>query len=85
MGSGQLMINGITDADLIMILKVKEGSKGLGFSPQSLQPAQIQTAPNMQASPGYNNCILIWNNPETLKSVYTILHKLLHGHDKEPA
>ena len=82
MPTGQITLNGITDADLIMILQHKEKNPHLGFSPQALQVTQVGAPPNNR--PGYNNCVLTWQNENVLRVVYAILDKLIHGHASEP-
>ena len=82
--SGTLILNGITDADLVMILQVKEKHEAtLDFSPQQLQPTQ--TAQN-QPNPGkkfYNNLNLTWRTADGLKAVFQIVENLLTEEKRE--
>jgi len=81
--NGSITLNGMTDADLVMILQIKEKHEStLDFSPQQLQATQ--TTAN-QPSPGkkfYNNVILIWKNNDGLKAVFQIVENLLREEKK---
>lgn len=81
--SGSVTINGITDADLIKILQVKERYEGsLLFNPQQMQVGLEQPRPGQPPSPqpqrstGYNNVILLWNEEKGLNAVLEILQHL---------
>lgn len=78
--TGSITLNGISDHDLIMILQEKEKENSLGFNPSTLQNQSVA----QNSGQKYNNCILSWQNQIALKSVYTILHKIIHGHEKSP-
>jgi hypothetical protein len=73
MTNGQITLNGISDANLILILQEKERLKSFNLNPQQLQ--QYNAGPNMVA---YNTCVLTWTNDEGLKAVHEVVGKLLH-------
>jgi hypothetical protein len=68
--TGNVTLHGITDAQLIKILKVKEKDKQVAFNPQSMQPVQSN------AGSSYNNVIISWQN-DGLKTVRDLLSELL--------
>ena len=80
--NGHVTLNGITNEDLIMILQEKGKHPELGFDPQKLQSVNVGGQPPKQI---YNSCILSWPNEPTLRVVYRVIHKLIHGHTTEPS
>jgi hypothetical protein len=86
--AGTITLNGITDAEFAMIAAEKAKKPGIGLTPQGLQPVAIQfPAKDGKPSgtvPGFNGVQLHWGSEQGLHVVYTIIHKLIHGHDKEP-
>ena len=89
MPTGTVTLNGISDAELIMILKEKEKVPSMTFPPNLMSQGTTQRAGMQQPIPTspaiYNNCQLSWTSDDGIKAVYSILHKLIHGHDKDPA
>ncbi len=76
--SGQLTLNGITDAHLITILEIKERHREMVFNPAILQMVPRQM-PQQQALPQtYNNVVLSWTTENGLEGVKEILHRLTH-------
>ncbi len=91
MKSGQIIINGIDDRDLIKILEIKEKHEGeLIFQPNVLQMLPLQppqpTRPNVPHQPPqqpqqrkpqvYNNAIISFNSEKGLHAVLEILKHL---------
>lgn len=75
MGSGSVTLNGLTDAELIIVLQEKEKANNLfTFNPQAMQPANLGGNPPRS---GYNNVTLGWNNPQGIHAVMHILHRLV--------
>jgi hypothetical protein len=81
--SGNIIVNGIDDKQLIILLKVKlQHEQSLIFNPGGLQPVpgqpqrpgQPAQPPNHQQS--YNNAQVSWNNESGLKAVKQLLHEL---------
>ena len=86
MTNGQITLNGITDAQLILILKEKETLKGFGFEVHPLQRvAIVNTGPNRPQESGYNNAIFIWQNDAGLKEVMAVVGKLHHQQEHHHA
>ena len=81
MNQGQIVLNGISEAQLIVILQEKEKLKKFGFAPNQLQPLPIP--PQQQgnpAVPAYNNAVLTWQNDDGLTAVRDVITILLHHH-----
>jgi hypothetical protein len=81
MKTGQLMVNGISDRELIKILEVKERHEGsLIFNPAQMQANMQVQHPNrppvQQKEAAYNNVILQFTDDKGLKAVREILHHL---------
>jgi hypothetical protein len=71
MTSGSMVLNGVSEKNLVTILQFKLTHEGqFNFSPQSLQPAS--GPPNVL----YNNAQLNWGNDEQLKLVIQLLTSL---------
>jgi hypothetical protein len=71
--TGNLTLNGITDAELAHILEVKaKNANVFHFNPQTLQPA-----PNVQQQTYYNNASFTWNTEQGLNLVHGIVTFLL--------
>jgi hypothetical protein len=83
--NGHISLNGVTNDDLIMILHEKGKHPDLIFDPQKLQPVNVGGQSGQAPRQIYNSCILGWPNEQTLRVVYRIVHKLLHGHADEPS
>ena len=63
-GNGSLILNGIGDAELIMILQVKEKHEAsLDFTPQQMQPQQVPTNQPGAGKKFYNNVKLRLERP----------------------
>ncbi len=69
--TGQIVLNGIDDKDLIIILEVKERHPTLTFSPNNLQPAQGGQQPQR-----YNNALFTWQQGDGLEAVKEMLRRL---------
>src|SRR5580693_8467605 len=96
--TGNLVLNGITDAELVKILEVKmRHEHSLNFNPQQLQPVNVNVVqpgqPIAVPRPGqpvqqqrtvqvYNNVVLQWSSEGGLEAVQTIFRFLL---EKEEA
>jgi hypothetical protein len=83
---GSLTLNGITDANLVTILQIKEKYEGeLEFSPNGMQPV-FEPAPGQYPQPGrplepkqvgYDNAVLSWKHGKGLNAVLEILQAVL--------
>lgn len=72
MNAGNMVVNGITEKQLITVLQFKLAHEGqFNFSPQTLQP--VTSPPNVT----YNNANFSWANDEQLKLVIQLLTSLL--------
>lgn len=72
MTNGNLVVNGITEKQLVTILQFKLAHEGqLTFNPQTLQTAS--NPPNVT----YNNAAFTWSNEPQLKLVLELLGSLL--------
>jgi hypothetical protein len=81
MTNGNLVLNGISDRDLVIILEVKQRHEGqLTFSPQQMQPGTQGNPP----SPAYNNLILQWAGHPGVEAVKEILHRLTSEEAYQP-
>ncbi len=73
-GTGNVVFNGITDAELVMILQIKEKHEAdLDLLPQQMQPAQGGNP----TKKFYNNVRLDWRGQEGLKALFQIVEGLL--------
>ena len=77
--SGQITLNGITDAELIIILQAKERDPALSFNPQGMQPQQVNRGAAGMVTASYNNVQLSWQNPTTLKTILEVLQQFAAG------
>ena len=72
--SGFIVLNGITDAELVMILQVKEKHESsLDFTPQQMQPK----ATGNPVKKYYDNVKLDWKGQLGLKAIFQIVEGLL--------
>lgn len=79
MYTGTLVLNGITDRDLVRVLeiKIKSGTR-LFFNPQSLQLVSTEpNEPNQTSVQAYNNAVFVWQDEDGLKAIYEIILALL--------
>ncbi|MFZ0731422.1 MAG: hypothetical protein WAM79_03765 [Candidatus Sulfotelmatobacter sp.] len=75
--TGNLTLNGITDAELVKILEVKmRHEANLGFNPQQMQVVNLPAQPGKQLQ-AYNSVILHWTTERGLEAVQEIVHFLL--------
>jgi hypothetical protein len=75
MTNGNVVLNGISDKELLVILDVKLRYEGkLQFNPQQMKPVD-RTTPGGQLQ-NYNNVSLTWSNNSGVQAVKEILHKL---------
>jgi hypothetical protein len=81
MTTGSVILNGITDHELIIVLEVKERHEGHPtFNPQQMQAVQQGTPPK----PGYNNMVLGWPDHQGLNAIKEILHRLTSEKPYQP-
>jgi hypothetical protein len=73
--TGSITLNGITDAQLIKILQVKEKNANFTFNPQQMQTGQINEGGQMKSI--YNNVVISWGAGEGLKTVRDLLNDLI--------
>jgi hypothetical protein len=84
MQQGTLVLNGITDPELVKILDVKiRHENSLNFNPQQMQVAQASVGGKIISS--YNNVALVWANEDGLEAVQEIVHFLLKKEGMEKA
>jgi hypothetical protein len=78
-GTGELNFTGITDAELVMILQVKEKHEAsLDFHPSQMQPGQAAGSPGQpQGRKFYANVRLTWRGDDGLKAAFQIVEGLL--------
>jgi len=84
-GNGNVVFNGITDSDLVMILQVKEKHEAsVDLLPQGMQPQQAQGPTGSKKF--YNQVRLDWRGPDGLKALFQIIEGLLseEKHDQQP-
>jgi hypothetical protein len=79
MYTGRLVLNGITDRDLVRVLEIKiKNETCLFFNPQSLQLVSTQpNGPNQTSVQAYNNAVFVWQDEDGLKAIYEIILALL--------
>jgi hypothetical protein len=85
-GNGDIVFSGITDAELIMILQIKEKhEQSLDFNPSQMQPTQVPAAPGNPhgGKKFYNNVRLNWRGDNGLKAVFQVVEGLL-AEEKKP-
>src|SRR5262245_3120678 len=71
--TGSLMLNGVSDAQLIIILQHKEKGQHFSFTAQTLQPvAQPQGQPTV-----YNTATLSWGTDDGFRAIRELLAALL--------
>jgi hypothetical protein len=77
--TGNVLVNGITDEELVKILEIKiKHERSLTFTPQQLQPVAASTQPNQPQHPSYyNNANFGWQGQEGLEAVHSIISMLL--------
>jgi hypothetical protein len=83
--NGNLVLNGVSDAELVKILEVKMRHEShLGFNPQQMQPNPAPPQPGRPTQPQqgkqvqtYNNVVLAWASENGLEAVQEIVHFLL--------
>jgi len=73
--SGQLILSGITDKQMVMIFQAKEKSGGkLIFLPMNLQVQQVPGHPTRQT---YTNVSIHWVDDTGAKAAATLLSEIL--------
>jgi len=79
--NGNVILNGIQDAELVKILEVKmRHEQSLNFNPQAMQVQYInQGGKNVQS---YGNVTLQWSNEQGLEAVLEIVRFLLKKEEK---
>lgn len=81
-GTGSIVLNGVTDTDLVRILEVKiKHERVVSFNPPQMQPVNTQQGQTYRQV--YNNVILGWTNEEGLKAVHQILSILLEKEERK--
>lgn len=91
--NGNLMLNGISDAELVKILEVKmRHESSLNFNPQQMQVNPPPQQPGRPAPPQpgkivqtYNNVVLAWSSENGLEAVQEIVHFLLKKEEQAKA
>jgi len=74
--SGQLVLNGITDSELVKILDIKiKNENVLNFNPAQMQPG-ISNLGGKQTHV-YNSVVLGWLNEQGLQAVQDVVQTLL--------
>lgn len=73
---GSITLNGITDAQLIIILEVKEKNPQVHFNPQTLQAAQQNVGGTVRQF--YNNATLNWQ-PAGLQTIRDLMTRLIES------
>jgi hypothetical protein len=85
MNNGSLTLNGISDAQLDTIVRVKEQHEGaIDFNPQQLQPTGRPPFPGQPFPPQpqqagqsiYNDAIVSWHSDEGIGVILELLHRL---------
>ncbi len=80
--TGTVVINGITDSELVRILEVKIRHEGkFTFNPQQLQPQQTVVGGG-KVETFYNNASFSWNAEQGLAAVHEILGFLLKKEER---
>lgn len=79
--TGNITLNGITDADLLTIIQTKMRHEGkFVFNPQQLTAAPPQAG---KPAGGYNNAMFMWTTKEGLSVVNELVGALLKTEDQE--
>jgi len=74
MQGGQLILNGITDEEMVAIFQAKEKSGGkLIFLPVNIQVQQVAGTPPKQT---YSNVMIHWSDLAGAKAVVALLNEL---------
>ncbi len=82
--SGNVVVNGITDVELVKILEIKIRHEGkFTFNPQQLQPNQVNVGGKVQSI--YNNAVFAWQNEQGLAAVHEVLSYLLKKEERQEA
>ena len=82
--TGHLILNGITDPQLVKILDVKiRHEQSLQFNPQQMQVQPINQGG--KASSQYNNVTLVWVSENGLEAIQEIVHYLLKKEEAQKA
>jgi hypothetical protein len=77
MTNGSVILNGITDRELVIVLEAKLHNEGkINFNPAQLQPVPAGTQT-------YNNLVVAWNGQPGLEVVMELLREF--GSEKPPA
>ncbi len=77
MKTGSVIINGITDADLRELLKLKEQQRaGIQFDQHALQIVATESLLGRAPVSIYNNVNLLWNSDSGLDRVIKILQTI---------
>ncbi len=75
--TGNLVLDGVSDKELVKILEVKVHHERLEFNPQQMQIGYQQEAPRSSRQPIqkqiYNNVVLQWKDEEGLKAIQEIV------------
>jgi hypothetical protein len=72
---GHITLNGVTDAELILILQAKEKDRTMSFNPQTMQPVQENRGGQVVTSV-YNNVTLAWGNAAALRFIIELLQQI---------
>jgi len=82
--TGTVVVNGITDAELVKILEIKIRHEGhFTFNPQQLQPVPAQGG--RPATAAYNNAYFTWSTEQGLAAVHEIVGYLLKKEERREA
>ena len=83
--NGTVVVNGITDAELVKILEIKIRHEGhFIFNPQQLVPVAPGRNPQGQAfGAHYNNAFFTWTSEQGLVAVHEILGFLLKKEERQ--
>jgi hypothetical protein len=81
--SGSIIVNGITDKELVKILEIKMKHEGqFFFNPQQLQVTNVNRPGQPQESV-YNNAVFTWGTEAGLDAVYQIMGYLLKKEERQ--
>jgi hypothetical protein len=81
-GTGNVTMNGITDAELVMILQIKEKHEAsIDFHPGQMKNAQTQSPTPKKF---YNEVRLDWRGEDGLRALFQIVEALLAEKKHEP-
>jgi len=80
--NGSLVLNGISDKELVKILEVKiQHENSLTFNPQQL--GTVNANVGGKSVPTYNNVVLGWAQENGLEAVQEIVHFLLRKEEEK--